>query len=157
MAGRRRIPAAGDNHEQEEVEEIAALSPRTSLGDLHRKIDRVMDNFELLNRRMDELPAPPRLEANAANGHNFDDRRGWRARGNQKNFNNQRDVRGTGIHSAEQNHRERRFGAQERRRPVQDYQEPLPRNQDYNQELQDWSSIDDEWQERTLNDHNRRF
>ncbi|KAA0056057.1 putative fructokinase-6 [Cucumis melo var. makuwa] len=56
--GRGGIPAAGDNREQEEVEEIATLSPRTSmvrllavedsLGDLHEKFDRVMDSLETL-------------------------------------------------------------------------------------------------------------
>ena len=72
MAGRRRIPAAGDNREQEEVEETATLSPRTttvrllavedSLGDLHDKMNKVMDNLDSLTRRMDELPAPARNE-----------------------------------------------------------------------------------------------
>ena len=84
---------------QEEVEEIAALSPETStvrllaveesLGDLHNKFDRMMENFELLNRRMDELPPPPRKEANVANDYNFSDRRGRRARRNYKNLHNQ--------------------------------------------------------------------
>ena len=67
MAGwRGPIPSTGDNHEQEEAEEIAALSPRTStvrllavensLGDRHDKFDRMMDNLEALNRREGELP-----------------------------------------------------------------------------------------------------
>ena len=71
----------GEDRAQEVAEDNVVLSPRTttvrllavedSLGDLHRKIDRVMDNFELLARRIDEPPAPPQLEANAAgNGGN---------------------------------------------------------------------------------------
>uniref|UniRef100_A0A9I9EHR8 Uncharacterized protein n=1 Tax=Cucumis melo TaxID=3656 RepID=A0A9I9EHR8_CUCME len=65
MASRRGgIPAMGDNREQEEVEEIATLSPRTStirlpavgdsLGDLHEKFDRMMDSLE--NAFKVELP-----------------------------------------------------------------------------------------------------
>ena len=61
------------------------------------------------------------------------------------------------LRYADDDSQEGRFGAQERRRPAQDYQEPLPRNQDYYQELQDRSSNDDEWQESTVNDHKRRF
>ena len=80
MAGRRRIPTAGDNREQEEVEEIAALSPRTSmvhllavedsLGDLHDKMNRVVDRLESLTRRLDGLPAPARIETNGRNDAN---------------------------------------------------------------------------------------
>ena len=53
---------------QEEAEEIAALSPKTmmilllaveeSLGDLHSKFDRLMENVDVLNWRMEEPPAP---------------------------------------------------------------------------------------------------
>ena len=53
MVGQRVInPAAGDDSVQEEVEEIVALSPKTSmirllavegsLGDLHNKFDKLM-------------------------------------------------------------------------------------------------------------------
>lgn len=42
-------------------------------------------------------------------------------------------------------------------RPVQGYQELPPRIQDYYQELQEWSSIDDETQERLVNNQDRRF
>ena len=70
MAGRRATnPAAGDDRVQEEVEEIAALSPKTStvcllavegsLGDLHDKVDRMMENFDVLNRRMEEQVERP--------------------------------------------------------------------------------------------------
>ena len=73
MAGQSgRIPAAENNCEQEEVEEIAALSPRTSTvrllavltpwGDLHDKMTTVMDSLDTLTRRMDGLPAPARIE-----------------------------------------------------------------------------------------------
>ncbi|TYK11204.1 reverse transcriptase [Cucumis melo var. makuwa] len=101
MAGRREgIPATGDNREQEEVEENAALSPRTStvcflavedsLGDLHEKFDRVMDTLETLTRRMDGLPALARIEANANNDRNDGNRGGRRARRNFRNLPNQR-------------------------------------------------------------------
>ena len=101
MAGRRgNNPATGDNRVQEEAEDTAALSPRTStvrllavedsLGDLHRKIDRVMDNFELLARRMDELRAPPQLEAEMADDGEFNNRRRQRGRGNFRNLHNPR-------------------------------------------------------------------
>ena len=101
MAGRRGgILAAGDNREQEEVEEIAALSPRTStvrllaiedsLGDLHEKFDRMMDSLETLTRRMDGLPAPARIEANVNNDRNDGNRGGRRPRRNFRNLPNQR-------------------------------------------------------------------
>ncbi|KAA0063032.1 zf-CCHC domain-containing protein [Cucumis melo var. makuwa] len=81
MASRRgNNPTARDNREQEEVEEIATLSPRTStvrllavedsLGDLHGKTNRMMDYLEALTRRMDKLPAPARIEAYARNDGN---------------------------------------------------------------------------------------
>ena len=87
MAGRRGInPVAGDDCVQEEAEEITALSPKTptihllaveeSLGDLHSKFDRLMENVGMLNWRMEEPPAPRQIEANVLNGHNFDGRRG---------------------------------------------------------------------------------
>ena len=97
MAGRRRIPIAGDNREQEEVEEIAALSPMTStvrllvvedsLGDLHDKMNRVMDNLNSLNRRIDSLPAPTRIEDYDRHGGN---RGGRRARRNIRHLSNPR-------------------------------------------------------------------
>ncbi|TYK11219.1 DExH-box ATP-dependent RNA helicase DExH7 [Cucumis melo var. makuwa] len=91
------IPAVGDNREQEEVEEITTLSPRTStvcllavedsLGDLHVKFDRVMDSLETLTRRMDGLPAQARIEANDRVDRN---RGGRRARRNFRNLPDQR-------------------------------------------------------------------
>ncbi|KAA0057344.1 RNA-directed DNA polymerase-like protein [Cucumis melo var. makuwa] len=101
MADRRGgIPAAGDNREQEEVEAIATLSPRTStvrllavkdfLGDLHEKFNRMMDNLETLTQRMDGLPAPARIEANMNIDRNERNRGGRRAQRNFSNMPNQR-------------------------------------------------------------------
>ena len=45
----------------------------------------------------------------------------------------QRDIRGAGIQRGGQNHEERRFEVQERRRAVQDYQELPSRIQEYYQ------------------------
>ena len=39
---------------------------------------------------MEELPALPQIEVNLLNNHHFGDRRGWRARGKLRNFNNPR-------------------------------------------------------------------
>ena len=61
MAGRRAINlGAGDDCVQEEVEKIAAFSPKTltirllaveeSLGDLHKNFDRMLEDFEVLNQ-----------------------------------------------------------------------------------------------------------
>ncbi|KAA0049687.1 plasma membrane ATPase 1 [Cucumis melo var. makuwa] len=83
MAGwRRNNPAAGDDREQEEAEEITALSPKIlmihllaveeSLGDLHDKFDRLLENFEVLNRRMDGMSASRRIEAEVVNGPDYD-------------------------------------------------------------------------------------
>ncbi|KAA0033032.1 eIF-2-alpha kinase GCN2 isoform X5 [Cucumis melo var. makuwa] len=77
MAGWRAVnPAAGDDCEQKEAEEIAALSPKTSTIRLlavedsweerHNKFDRMLESFEILNRRMDEPSAAPGVEANEA-------------------------------------------------------------------------------------------
>ena len=93
-----RNPVMGDDREQEEVKETIALSSRTSsicllaiensLEDLNDKFDIMMGNLETLNRRVANMPTPLQIEANVLNGYNFDDRRGQRARGNQRNFNN---------------------------------------------------------------------
>ncbi|TYK21018.1 2-methoxy-6-polyprenyl-1,4-benzoquinol methylase [Cucumis melo var. makuwa] len=99
---KRRNPCHGGQPEQEKVEEIDTLSPRTStvhllafedsLGDLHEKFDRVMDTLETLTRRMDRLLAPARIEANVNNNRNKNDgnRGGRRARRNFRNLPNQR-------------------------------------------------------------------
>ena len=49
----------------------------------------------------------------------------------------QRGTRGAGVHRAGRNHQERKFEVQERRKLVQDYQEPHVRIQEYSQILQE--------------------
>uniref|UniRef100_A0A9I9E8E5 Uncharacterized protein n=1 Tax=Cucumis melo TaxID=3656 RepID=A0A9I9E8E5_CUCME len=93
----------GNNCEQEEAKEIIVLSPRTStirlltvedsLGDLHDKFDRMMDSIETLNRRMDGLLAPARIEANAISDRNDGNRGGRQARRNHRNLPDQRNDR----------------------------------------------------------------
>ncbi|KAA0056581.1 reverse transcriptase [Cucumis melo var. makuwa] len=104
MAGQRgAIPAAWDNREQQEAEEITVLSPRTStvhllavedsLGDLHDKFDKMMDSLETLNQRMDGLLAPARIEANVVNDRNDGNKGGRQARRNHRNLPNQKNDR----------------------------------------------------------------
>lgn len=83
MADRRAINLAMRDDRAQEAEEIALLSLKTSticfltledtLGDLHNKYDRMLENFEILNRRIDEPPVLPPIEANGLNENNFSD------------------------------------------------------------------------------------
>ena len=70
---------------------IRLLTVKDSFEDLYDKFDRMMGNLEALNQRVANLSAPPQIEANIPNSHNFHDRRGPRVRGHYRNFNNQRD------------------------------------------------------------------
>ena len=69
----------------------------------------------------------------------------------------QSSIRGAGHQRLGQIYQERRFEAQEHRRPNQDYQELPPRFQDCFQNPQDLSSTEDEHQERLMDDQERRF
>ncbi|KAA0047078.1 reverse transcriptase [Cucumis melo var. makuwa] len=146
MTVRRDNPEAAEQFAQnQEAEENPVLSPKTTsrrLLSMEASVERIENTLQVVLQRLEALTPPQ-------NVHQEDQERvrDWGQRG----------IRGAGIRRAEINHQESRYDVQERRRPFQDYQNPFPRNQEMYQEPQDWSSSDDELQERPIFNQNRGF